>query len=54
MHGKPFWFLWPDFTDVCIGSESLQGLEVLGEVIGQQEGVTLRFSGVEASGTSLS
>jgi hypothetical protein len=36
---QPVWFLWPDFTNVFIGSQSLQGFEALGAVIGHQEGV---------------
>lgn len=40
---QAFWFLLPDFTDVFIGSKSLEGFEAFGEVIGHQDTVEMLF-----------
>jgi hypothetical protein len=43
IHREPFWFVWPDCTNVFIGRQCFKACEALGDVRGQQEGVKRLF-----------
>lgn len=43
VYPEPIWLCRPDFADVLVGRQASEGLKSLGEVIGHQEGVDVRF-----------